>query len=42
MYWSSSKRRRNSRVLAMGSTYDTLHALLALIAFGFVLVAGVL
>jgi hypothetical protein len=30
------------RVLAMGSTYDTLHALLALIAFGFVLVAGVL
>lgn len=30
------------RVLLMGSTYDTLHALLALIAFGFVLVAGVL
>jgi len=30
------------RVLALGSTYGTLHALLALIAFGFVLVAGVL
>jgi hypothetical protein len=30
------------RLLAMGSTYGTLHALLALIVFGFVLVAGVL
>lgn len=30
------------RLLVMGSTYDMLHALLALIAFGFVLVAGVL
>jgi hypothetical protein len=30
------------RLLPMGSTYDALHALLALIAFGFVLVAGVL
>ncbi|MEI7036707.1 hypothetical protein [Fulvimonas yonginensis] len=30
------------RVLAMGSTVDTLHALIALIVFGFVLVAGVL
>ncbi|HEV2622323.1 MAG TPA: hypothetical protein VGU65_09595 [Frateuria sp.] len=30
------------RLLRMGSTYDTLHAALALVAFGFVLVAGVL
>ena len=30
------------RVLRMGSTYDALHALLALIVFGFVLLAGVL
>jgi hypothetical protein len=29
------------RLLVMGSTYDMLHALLALIAFGFVLLAGV-
>lgn len=29
------------RLLLMGSTYDTLHALLALVAFGFVLLAGV-
>lgn len=30
------------RLLPMGSTYTTLHALVALFAFGFVLVAGVL
>lgn len=29
------------RLLAMGSTYAMLHALLALVAFGFVLLAGV-
>lgn len=30
------------RLLPLGSTYGTLHALVGLIAFGFVLVAGVL
>ncbi|UGB37791.1 hypothetical protein [Frateuria soli] len=29
------------RLLVMGSTYDMLHALVALVAFGFVLLAGV-
>ena len=30
------------RLLPLGSTYDTLHALIGLLLFGFVLVAGVL